>query len=63
VERVEVDRVDYVGGVTPARARMRLRVGGRSERTRRGPDLSREFQEALKIAEVDLRVTVKRREE
>ncbi|MBG0568871.1 hypothetical protein [Actinoplanes aureus] len=63
VRRFEVIRTVYSGGGTPDVARLRLHAGGRVERTRPGPDLSPELRRALTVAEVDLLVSVKHREE
>ncbi|MEU4424024.1 hypothetical protein AB0F81_25620 [Actinoplanes sp. NPDC024001] len=63
VRRVDVFRTVYTGGATPDTVRLRLHTGGRVERTRPGPALSPEFRQALTIAELDLRISVKHREE
>jgi hypothetical protein len=63
ISLIEVLRTRYVGGSSRNSARLRLHIGKRVERTRPGNDLTPELATAIQTAEVDLRVTVKSREE
>lgn len=59
----EVRLVEVLRGVrdgAPAWSRMRLHVGERVERTRRGPELPPRLMEAIITAEVDLQIREKR---